>query len=105
MTADVRLATRRLVLRRFRSDDAEALAVYRSDPAVARYQSGDVPVTLAAAAELTELFAGGSPTRPGRFQYAVERSADGVLVGDVGFCLHHTRMQAEVWSFQAQAKD
>ncbi len=96
MTTDLRLTTRRLVLRRFRSNDAVALAVYRSDPAVARYQSWDVPVTLAAAAELAEVFAGGSPTRPGRFQYAVERASDGALVGDVGVCLHHDRMQAEI---------
>jgi aminoglycoside 6'-N-acetyltransferase len=96
VTADVRLATPRLVLRRFRSDDAGALAMYRSDPSVARYQSWDVPVTLAAAAELAEVFAGSSPTRPGRFQYAVERSSDGALVGDVGVCLHHNGMQAEI---------
>ncbi|MGH3779521.1 MAG: GNAT family N-acetyltransferase [Pseudonocardiaceae bacterium] len=96
MTADVRLATRRLVLRRFRSDDAGALAVYRSDPAVAGYQSWDVPVTLAAAARLAEVFARGNPTRPGRFRYAVERSSDGALVGDVGVCLHHNHMQAEI---------
>lgn len=96
MTADVRLVTRRLMLRRFRSDDAGALAVYRSDPAVARYQSWDVPVTGAAAAEMVEVFAGGNPMRPGWFQYAVERVSNGVLVGDVGVCLHHNRMQAEI---------
>ncbi|MDQ2788524.1 MAG: GNAT family N-acetyltransferase [Actinomycetota bacterium] len=96
MTADVRLVTQRLVLRRFRSGDAGALAAYRSDPAVARYQSWDVPVTLEAAAELTEVFAGGNLTRPGRFQYAVERLSDSVLVGDVGVSLHHNRMQAEI---------
>ncbi|MGH3549907.1 MAG: GNAT family N-acetyltransferase [Pseudonocardiaceae bacterium] len=96
MTAGVRLVTRRLMLRRFRSADAGALAVYRSDPAVARYQSWDIPVTLAAAARLTEVFAAGNPARPGRFQYAVERLSDGVLVGDVGVSLHHDRMQAEI---------
>ena len=40
------IATERLVLRRFRSSDAETLAAYRSDPDVARYQSWTPPVTL-----------------------------------------------------------
>lgn len=96
MTADVRLTTRRLVLRRFRPEDAGALAVYRSDPAVAQYQSWDVPVTLAAAARLAEVFAAGNPLRPGWFQYAVERASDGVLVGDVRVSLRHDRVQAEI---------
>lgn len=103
VTTDVRLITRRLVLRRFRSDDAGALAVYRSDPAVARYQSWDVPVTRAAAAQLAEVFAEGNPMYPGWFQYAVERASDGMLVGDVGVCLHHNRMQAEIGFTLAKA--
>lgn len=96
MTDDVALRTRRLVLRRFRGDDARALAEYRSDPAVARYQSWDVPVTLAAATELAEVFAAGNPAQPGWFQYAIECRSDGALIGDLGVCLHGNLMQAEI---------
>jgi RimJ/RimL family protein N-acetyltransferase len=39
--------TERLVIRRFRAEDAATLAAYRSDPAVARYQSWDIPFSLA----------------------------------------------------------
>lgn len=42
----------RLVLRRFREDDAEALAAYRSDPEVARHQSWNAPYPLDAARAL-----------------------------------------------------
>jgi RimJ/RimL family protein N-acetyltransferase len=42
----VLITTERLALRRFRAADAEALAAYRSDPDVARYQSWTPPVTI-----------------------------------------------------------
>src|ERR671910_3809656 len=37
------LSTGRLVLRRFRPGDLDALVAYRSDPATARYQSWEAP--------------------------------------------------------------
>src|ERR687893_1599851 len=49
-TSDVAFRERRsdrLVIRRFRAEDAASLAAYRSDPATARYQSWDVPFSHA----------------------------------------------------------
>jgi RimJ/RimL family protein N-acetyltransferase len=94
--SDVALATSRLLLRRFRADDGPALACYRSDPAVARYQSWSAPVSVVEAGDLVDTFAVGDPLKPGWFQYAVERSRDHVLVGDVGVLLHNNLRQAEV---------
>jgi RimJ/RimL family protein N-acetyltransferase len=88
------LATERLVLRRFRPDDAEAFAAYRSLPQVARYQSWDVPVSLEDATTSVSGFASGDPLRPGWFQYAIE--LDGRLIGDLGLNLHDNLMQAEL---------
>ncbi len=45
----------RLIVRRFRPGDAPALAAYRSDPDVARYQSWTPPVSADAAAELVSI--------------------------------------------------
>jgi aminoglycoside 6'-N-acetyltransferase len=89
-------STERLVIRRFRAEDAEAFAAYRSDPDVARYQSWDTPVSLAEAADHIRRFAAADPGAPGWFQYAVEHRAEGVLIGDVGVCLGDNLMQAEI---------
>jgi RimJ/RimL family protein N-acetyltransferase len=85
---DVPLLTHRLVLGRFRPEDADVVASYRSEPAVARYQSWSPPVSEDAAAGLVAEFAAGEPGRAGWFQYAVTRLSDGVLLGDLGVCLH-----------------
>jgi aminoglycoside 6'-N-acetyltransferase len=69
--------------RRFVRTDAEALGAYRSDPAVARYQSWNIPVTSAGAAELVREFAAGEPDRPGWFQYAIVHTAQSRLIGDL----------------------
>ncbi|AZS83107.1 N-acetyltransferase [Streptomyces griseoviridis] len=90
------LETSRLVLRRFRPDDAPALSAYRSDPAVARFQGWTAPVSLDSAAALVEEFAAGDPDRPGWFQYAIEEKAEGRLVGDLGVRLHENLMQADL---------
>lgn len=90
------ITTERLLLRRFRPSDAVTLAAYRSDQAVARYQSWDAPYTLQQA-ELAVLgLAAGDPDEPGWFQYAIERTADRAHLGDVGVNLHENRMQAEI---------
>jgi aminoglycoside 6'-N-acetyltransferase len=76
------IATARLVLRRFREEDAEVLAAYRSDPDVARYQSWAAPYGVVAARSLLDaqsMLEG--PTRGEWIQIAVER--DGHLIGDV----------------------
>ncbi|WP_329571514.1 GNAT family N-acetyltransferase [Kitasatospora sp. NBC_01266] len=90
------LQTPRLDLRRFRPEDAPALAAYRSDPTVARYQGWTAPVTPAQATELVRGFAAGDPGQPGWFQYAIELRADGRLIGDLGVCLHENLLQAEL---------
>ncbi|GLY98550.1 GNAT family protein [Actinoplanes sp. NBRC 103695] len=83
------LTTPRLVLRRFRPSDSPALIAYRSDPQVARFQSWTL---LDAAASL----AAGDPDEAGWFQYAIERTADRTLIGDVGVNTHENLMQAEI---------
>lgn len=90
------LETARVRVRRFRPGDAPALAAYRSDPAVARYQGWSAPVSSAAAEDLVAEFAAGDPAEPGWFQYAVELAATGELIGDIGVRLHANRMQADL---------
>ncbi|WP_042383529.1 GNAT family N-acetyltransferase [Streptacidiphilus melanogenes] len=90
------LATSRLTLRRFREADAPELAAYRSDPDVAHYQGWTAPVTAEAALAWVHAFAAGSPTEPGWFQYAVELTAEGRLIGDVGVRLHDNLRQADI---------
>lgn len=92
----VQMLTRRLVIRRFHQDDAAALASYRSDPEIARYQSWTTPVSLEAASELVGTFAAGDPRAPGWFQYAIELRSHHTLIGDVGVNLHDNLMQAEI---------
>jgi RimJ/RimL family protein N-acetyltransferase len=92
----VLLTTERLVLRRFRPADAEVLAGYRSDPAVARYQSWEAPYPLRKAEYAIETMAAADPAQPGWFQYAVELTAERTLIGDVGVNLHDNLMQAEL---------
>ncbi|WP_329586445.1 GNAT family N-acetyltransferase [Kitasatospora sp. NBC_01250] len=90
------IGTPRLRLRRFDAADAPALAAYRSDPEIARYQGWSAPVDPATAAELVRTFAEGDPDRAGWFQYAVELRATGELVGDLGVCLAENLRQAEL---------
>ncbi|WP_046733659.1 GNAT family N-acetyltransferase [Streptomyces humi] len=90
------METARLVLRRFGPHDAPALAAYRSDPEVSRYQSWEAPVPLATAERLVAGFAAGDPRGPGWFQYAVQlRDAPG-LIGDIGVRRAEDGRQAEL---------
>lgn len=90
------IRTARLTLRRFRESDAESLAAYCSDPAVARYQSWEPPVTVAQATLSVRSLGGRDPGQPGWFQFAVERTAEGDHIGDVGVDLHANLMQAQI---------
>jgi RimJ/RimL family protein N-acetyltransferase len=90
------IETQRLLVRRFRPADAVPLAGYRSDPEVARYQSWDAPFSLLRAETAVANFIASDADKPGRFQYAVERAADRVLLGDVAVHLHDNLMQAEI---------
>ena len=74
----------RLVIRRFRAEDAASLAAYRSEPATARYQSWDIPFTHAQARSFIESLDATNPDSPGEwFQFAVVEAATGVHIGDV----------------------
>lgn len=85
-TAFTELRTERLVLRRFRPEDARSLAAYRSDPEVARYQSWDTPFDEQQAARFIEGLAGAHPDIPGEwFQIAVVDAPAGAHLGDVAF--------------------
>lgn len=71
-----------VTLRRFRSTDAPALAAYRSDPEVARYQGYD-GCSLGEAERLIATWHGVSPGTPGEwFQFAVSLPGASELVGD-----------------------
>jgi aminoglycoside 6'-N-acetyltransferase len=79
------LRTARLTLRRFRAEDAAALAAYRSDPDVARFQGWESPFLEEQAAAFIAELAGTHPDTAGEwFQLAVTETATGELVGDVG---------------------
>lgn len=90
------LETKRLIVRRFREADAPVLAAYRSDPEVARFQSWDAPFPLLRAETAVAGFIAADPDKPGWFQYAVERTEDRALIGDVAVHLHENLMQAEI---------
>jgi RimJ/RimL family protein N-acetyltransferase len=91
------IETSRLVIRRFEVADGPAFAAYRSDPAVARYQSWQAPVPLEEAVATVSDFATGDPALAGWFQYAIALRADSEqLIGDIGVGLHGNLMQAEI---------
>jgi aminoglycoside 6'-N-acetyltransferase len=90
------LQTDRLLLRRFRTADAPALAAYRSDPDVARFQSWDAPFPLNAAESFVADVGGLDPRQEGWFQYALQARDGGDLVGDVGVNREDGGRQAEI---------
>jgi aminoglycoside 6'-N-acetyltransferase len=78
-----RLKTERLTVRRLRPEDARGMAGYRSLSEVAKFQSA---YTLAKAEALVEEMAKADPSETGRwFQFAIELTAEGILIGDIGF--------------------
>ena len=90
------LTTARLLLRPLRAADAPALADYRSDPAVARYQTWITPYTVTDALSLIQDLQVGDPSEPGWFQYGIELRDNDSLVGDFGVNLADNRQQAEI---------
>ena len=77
------LRTDRLVIRRFRAEDAAAFAAYRADPDVARYQSWEA-YTLQDAQSFVAEMAALHPGMPGEwFQFAVADPSTDELLGDV----------------------
>lgn len=86
--------TPRLLLRRFGPADLPAMVAYRSDPAVARYQSWTPAWSLADAEEfLRSDRANALGTRGTWTQVALEERSGGVLVGDVA--LHFVQAQPD----------
>ena len=78
------LVTERLVLRRSRPEDAEAISAYRSDPDVHRYQGWERTDPPSVRAEIEEM-SGRLPGELGGWvQFSVEQRESGRLIGDVG---------------------
>ena len=92
MTPEPALLTGRLLIRPLELADAAAVAGYRSDPGVARYQSWSAPYSVADAQELV----GGDPRAAGWSQSAVVLRSDNTMIGDIGVNLHENLMQAEI---------
>lgn len=97
MTPFTELRAPRLTLRPLSAADAAAICGYRSDPAVARYQSWE-SFGPADAAALVDRQAGIQPGTPGTwFQLALVLSATGAVVGDCGLhCRREDPRQMEV---------
>ena len=90
-----RAASGDLLLRAFAPADAPALAAYRSDAGVARYQSWDTPYPLEAAAAFIAGMAGMDGPVPGDWiQIAVE--VGGELAGDVAVGLEQHGLVATI---------
>lgn len=95
MTSPYPLATDRLTVRIMRTGDAETLAAYRNDPAVAEYQSWDLPFTAQDAVALLAAQDRQEDLEPGAWtQLAVE--LDGAVIGDVCCRLEPTGGVAEL---------
>jgi RimJ/RimL family protein N-acetyltransferase len=78
------LVTERLVLRRSRPEDADAISAYRSDPQVNRYQGWERTDPEGVRRGIEEMV-GRAPGQPGGWvQFTVEERGTGRLVGDVG---------------------
>ncbi|MEM7643987.1 MAG: GNAT family N-acetyltransferase [Pseudomonadota bacterium] len=76
-----------IVLRRFRSSDAEAFHGIRSDPEVGRYQSWDPLDRNGALRAVTAMETEPPFPRGGWWQVAIARPGDDELVGDLGLHL------------------
>ncbi len=82
MTAEIFAVTEHLVLRRMTNDDAAALAVYRSDPVQARYQSWEAPYPVDSARAVIAEMRDVRFAQPGAWlQIAIETG--GRLIGDI----------------------
>jgi RimJ/RimL family protein N-acetyltransferase len=81
------ILTERLALRLLQPEDVPAFAAYRSDPAVARYQSWDTSYTTADGERLVAGQQGVEFGEPGPWmQLAAVDRATGALRGDCGVC-------------------
>jgi RimJ/RimL family protein N-acetyltransferase len=76
-----RVESPRLVLRRLRAQDLDALVTYRNDPEVARYQSWS-DYDAERGRQLIESMQGRQPGEPGWFQFAIALKDTDALMGD-----------------------
>lgn len=92
------LETKRLLLRSFQDDDAAAFAAYRSDPAMAKYQSWTTPFAVESARQFITDNIAAAPGTPGEwYQIAIEQKESGQLIGDCVFhILAEDQQQAEI---------
>jgi len=91
------LRTARLTIRPMRLDDAADLAERRSDPETAAFQAWTPPYPLdRAVALIDDMITLGGPATGEWFQFALERDADGVVVGDVALRLDPDGHNGEV---------
>jgi RimJ/RimL family protein N-acetyltransferase len=77
------LVADRVILRRFGPADVTTFVSYRSDPAIARYQSWDAPYPRASGERDIAALLGAHPDTPGEwFQFAMALRETGELIGD-----------------------
>jgi RimJ/RimL family protein N-acetyltransferase len=80
------LETKRLKMRSFDSADIQTFANYRSEEAVAKYQSWRTPFSLEKAGQFIESMQNVQPGTPGEwYQVALELKDSGNLIGDCAF--------------------
>ncbi|MFP2924212.1 GNAT family N-acetyltransferase [Pyxidicoccus sp. 3LG] len=90
-----RVETPRLVLRRLREEDLDALVAYRNDPEVSRYQSwSDYDAKRGRA--LIESMSSRQPGEPGWFQFAIALKDTDALVGDCALRTDDDGRQGEI---------
>jgi RimJ/RimL family protein N-acetyltransferase len=93
--AEVILTTERLVLRRLRVDEADAVAEYKNDPEVARYQDWDLPYPVEEIAAKIAAYEQRPWPCPGAgLNVAIQY--DGALIGDFGVGWDDGGTEAEI---------
>jgi RimJ/RimL family protein N-acetyltransferase len=92
------IMSERIVLRRFRLDDAATLVAYRSVPEVARFQHWAAPYSAAEGEDMIRRMMSRHPDTPGEwFQFAVALRSNGELIGECGAkTLAEDSQQAEI---------
>ena len=96
MARFVALETPRLLVRRLRDDDLDALVTYRADPAVMRWQPWDSYDAVKGRAMIEELKHVEPFAANGYFQFGVELKATAELIGDLYFKMDEAGTQAEL---------
>ena len=93
--AEVILTTARLVLRRLRVDEADAVGQYKNDPEVARYQDWDLPYPVEEIASKIAAYEHRPwPCLGAGLNVAIEH--DGELIGDFGVGWDDDGTEAEI---------